>query len=483
MRAHRLREDSGQRPKRWFGIARSLRFLAWTWLAFAVPSFSGSVAAETDTPVASGMRTLGDAGRAFFDGVRAGADEGFEVELFARFETESGLPLELAAGPPWPFLVRQDGASVEPDQLRVSAYEEARLGVACVVVIDVSPTMSGVIDSVRDATFSFFERIGPMDRVAVVSASARPVLLADFDTSLGAIEVMLEGLGVERDPSPTRLLDAVDLAVRHVRASAPAARSLVLVISDGSDGGSARSLEQVREAAISTEAVRIPIYGVVLNDRSFGERTPRLLRELAEATGAGWIELPSPEELPLVQTFFEDLWRRMRRSAVIRFSASMDGRSHALELIADGRVEPGVRVVAFPRRLWNPLPSPLSSLGWVLLLAIVAGALVLVGALAWRAGLRRSGSLVMIRDHASPVRFPLRRGLNEVGSMEENDIVISAPAVSRMHAVVRVSRLGAEIHDRDSTNGTWVNERCVRAARLEHGDEVRLGDVQLRYER
>jgi pSer/pThr/pTyr-binding forkhead associated (FHA) protein len=54
-------------------------------------------------------------------------------------------------------------------------------------------------------------------------------------------------------------------------------------------------------------------------------------------------------------------------------------------------------------------------------------------------------------------------------------------AVSRRHALV-IARDGAPvIADDRSRNGVYVNGRRVREARLEHGDEVQIGNRVMRY--
>ena len=62
--------------------------------------------------------------------------------------------------------------------------------------------------------------------------------------------------------------------------------------------------------------------------------------------------------------------------------------------------------------------------------------------------------------------------------LEDVDVLMDAPMVSRRHAVVRPVDGGLEIDDLGSTNGTWVNgERIEGATRLAAGDVVGVGSV------
>ena len=56
-----------------------------------------------------------------------------------------------------------------------------------------------------------------------------------------------------------------------------------------------------------------------------------------------------------------------------------------------------------------------------------------------------------------------------------------ATLVSRRHArLLRVGD-GADVEDVGSTNGTTLNGRPVHLAHLSDGDEIRIGEVRLRY--
>ena len=49
-------------------------------------------------------------------------------------------------------------------------------------------------------------------------------------------------------------------------------------------------------------------------------------------------------------------------------------------------------------------------------------------------------------------------------------------SVSRRHAVLRRESLGYVLVDEGSGNGTRINGRSIRSARLRNGDEIALGD-------
>jgi two-component system cell cycle response regulator len=72
--------------------------------------------------------------------------------------------------------------------------------------------------------------------------------------------------------------------------------------------------------------------------------------------------------------------------------------------------------------------------------------------------------------------FPLAAGReNVVGRREDCDVRLRDDGVSRRHATIAVVGEGAVLRDLRSANGTWIEGRRTREARLEDGARVHLG--------
>jgi hypothetical protein len=78
-------------------------------------------------------------------------------------------------------------------------------------------------------------------------------------------------------------------------------------------------------------------------------------------------------------------------------------------------------------------------------------------------------------------QLPLKVGLNSIGRLPDNDVVIDDATISRRHcAIVVHSDLSVELLDIASKNGTTVNGRKLAgSARLKDGDEIILCDRKL----
>lgn len=78
-------------------------------------------------------------------------------------------------------------------------------------------------------------------------------------------------------------------------------------------------------------------------------------------------------------------------------------------------------------------------------------------------------------------RFPLSPGANSLGrGARRNTVVLEDELVSGVHAwVLGMSDSSWVILDRNSTNGTWVNQRLVERQVLEPLDAVQVGNTRL----
>ena len=77
--------------------------------------------------------------------------------------------------------------------------------------------------------------------------------------------------------------------------------------------------------------------------------------------------------------------------------------------------------------------------------------------------------------------YPLKVGVNTIGRLPDNDVVVQAPYVSRRHCAILVhAGEGCELHDIASKNGTFINGKKLEGpTRLNSGDEIRMCDLRL----
>ncbi|MEV5809987.1 FHA domain-containing protein [Streptomyces parvulus] len=68
------------------------------------------------------------------------------------------------------------------------------------------------------------------------------------------------------------------------------------------------------------------------------------------------------------------------------------------------------------------------------------------------------------------------------GRKSDNDVVIVSVSASRLHAEILAEAGGYVLHDRESRNGTYVNEERVTRHQLAPGDSIRIGDETFLFE-
>ena len=75
-------------------------------------------------------------------------------------------------------------------------------------------------------------------------------------------------------------------------------------------------------------------------------------------------------------------------------------------------------------------------------------------------------------------RFPLLQGVTRIGRAPENDVVLDgsdAGVVSLHHCEISRDGEGFHVHDKGSTNGTWVNCERITDATISPEGVLRLG--------
>jgi pSer/pThr/pTyr-binding forkhead associated (FHA) protein len=91
------------------------------------------------------------------------------------------------------------------------------------------------------------------------------------------------------------------------------------------------------------------------------------------------------------------------------------------------------------------------------------------------------GRYLAIEDGEEVVVIEIGDGNMHLGRSAAADVMLEHVSVSRRHAVVARRGEDTVILDDRSLNGVRVNDQRVSEAVLAHGDEIRLGEVAMRY--
>jgi hypothetical protein len=88
-------------------------------------------------------------------------------------------------------------------------------------------------------------------------------------------------------------------------------------------------------------------------------------------------------------------------------------------------------------------------------------------------------SLILKSGDGPAQVLELKLGLNRLGRAPDNDFQIDHPTVSTHHCDIILADGQVTVHDRNSTNGTFVAGKPIREEKLYAGQTLCVGDVEL----
>jgi tight adherence protein B len=207
--------------------------------------------------------------------------------------------------------VREDGRLVR--NATVEPAGEVTGQVAVVLVIDASSSMRGdAILGAMHAAKAFVSQRKPFQQIGVIVFNDGWSELLRLTSDQAEIEAALATPPELK--SGTKIYDAVAAAVDLLTQAKVMSGSIVL-LSDGADTGSAKSLESVATSALDA---RIRVFSVGLHGAKF---VPGPLRTLADRSGGHYSDVSEARELTPI---FDQLGQRLAREYVIHYRSDAD---------------------------------------------------------------------------------------------------------------------------------------------------------------
>src|SRR5579871_3498752 len=178
------------------------------------------------------------------------------------------------------------------------AKEDAPVSIG--MVFDSSGSMHTKIHKSAEAAAAFFKIANPEDEFFLVEFNDRPKLSVPFT---GDSDEVLHRIARAHTYGRTSLLDAIHLALVQMK-QAHNLRKAIVIFSDGGDNRSRFNEREVKEALLESD-VQLYAMGIFdLDDSDKPSREelegPRLLTELAEATGGKHFPVDNLDDLPKV---------------------------------------------------------------------------------------------------------------------------------------------------------------------------------------
>jgi Ca-activated chloride channel family protein len=205
----------------------------------------------------------------------------------------SGLPRDA-------FVVHEDG---RPQPIEFFEHEDTPVTVG--LIIDSSGSMLPRRDSVIAAGMAFADSSHPADELFILHFNERvwPGLPPgqSFTSDHGELRRALDR---STSRGRTALFDAIRQGLRTLD-EGHKTRKVLVVVSDGGDNASATRFDEILDAALRKDVV---IYTVGIYDPNDPDAKPRLLRQLAEATGGeAFFPRANTEVTPLLERIARDI--------------------------------------------------------------------------------------------------------------------------------------------------------------------------------
>lgn len=217
---------------------------------------------------------------------------------------------------------------------RIRVFQNEDIPVTVGLIVDHSSTMQRKLAEVSAAARTFVRSSNPEDEMFVVNFNERVSMglpgTTRFTNSIAELEHAITSAPAG---GQTALYDAIARGLEELRAG-NRDRKVLIVVSDGGDNASARSLGQVMKLAGQSSAV---IYTVGIFDEGDPDRNPGVLKRLADATGA---EAFFPKQLSEVVAISERIARDIRHQYTLGYvptNAAREGAYRAIKVIARGK--------------------------------------------------------------------------------------------------------------------------------------------------
>lgn len=212
----------------------------------------------------------------------------------------------------------------------VSALRVENLGreKSMALLVDRSRSMAGqsLVDAVAAAR-AFIARKPRVDRIAVVVFGSKAVQLTGFSSAPDEAESALDSLAIDAHQG-TALYDALTLS-SALLSREPNAGRVILLVTDGRDVSSRRTLAQAVAAARSAGAA---VYAVAITGPQF---SPAALTAVAQETGGSYRATASSSSLAAI---YAGIAQELRRTWTLDYvTAGRPGDSLQLAVTGDGR--------------------------------------------------------------------------------------------------------------------------------------------------
>ena len=286
-------------------------------------------------------------------------------------------------------VVAEEGVVFDPSTVTVASIGETNVEVGVVLAIDVSGSMAGApMEAAKAAAINFVNNKRSADSIALVTFGDSVAIRVPFTTNARSVTSVIAGL----EPiGATAFYDGMMASVRLYDDST--LQPHIIALTDGTDQGSAATLEQVKQAVV---AGGVRVFGIALEGTDFNGGP---VEEIALASPGGRYQATS--DAAQLNALYTDIRRELNNKVVItingrqndpldtrflvRYGAANDTAAVAVPgyLTSEDRIVTATTIPAEPTIAEGVLiesgaPAPLGTLKLVAIVASFFGVVALI---------------------------------------------------------------------------------------------------------
>ena len=274
------------------------------------------------------------------------------VDLLASVRSKSGqLVRDLTKND---FLLLENG---RPQEIRYFS-REAELPLTVGLLIDTSMSQEKVLNAERAASLRFLERVlrESQDKLFIMQFDMAVQVRQKLTASRRALEEILNYVDTPtrgelrmQTGGGTLLYQAIYQATTDVLKEQKNRKALI-ILSDGEDFGSEKTLADAIEAAVRADTLVYTIY--FTGDSAFARGDGRsVLRRIAQGTGAGFFEVSKKQS---IEQIFDAIQEELRGQYSIGFISDQPARLSEFRTLRLTTRQKGLAVQARERYLARP---------------------------------------------------------------------------------------------------------------------------------
>lgn len=224
------------------------------------------------------------------------------------------------------FVLFEDGV-----QQTITHFAQDDAPLSAGVLLDISGSMRNKMVQASEAATEFFKFANPEDEFFLVEFNGRAHLTIPFTSDWSGITAEIASA---KPSGMTAMLDGIQMAITQMK-NARNARKALVVVSDGGDNFSRRTLRELKETLIESD---VQVYSLGVFDRDYSTRHtpeerkgPSLLDQVALDTGGRNFPVLSLDKLPDIGV---QIARELRNQYVLGYSPAVptDGKYHKVNL-------------------------------------------------------------------------------------------------------------------------------------------------------